>query len=220
MPPTSNSKPLVSIITPTWQRNDLLVSTVEHVAAQTYRPLEHIIVSDGTDPELRRVLWVNGHRPDDVLYSGREVPLKLIELGHNTSGAWPESFGVAPLTVGMLIAKGDYQLWWSDDDRALTRQHISKLVDLLEQTGASFVYPQVRIWRRDDPSGPETKTIGTEPPVHGQITHFLYRRELLRYGTPYFGSHPCDIALVNLWLARHEPYAMLPEVTYSHRLDQ
>jgi len=213
-------RPLVSVITPTWQRHDLLLETVRHLGEQDYPNLELVVVSEGPDRELRHQLWAAGNRPVDLFTDGGRMSLSLYELGRNFSGMWPESFGVAPLTVGMFMARGDLQLWWSDDDRALTTEHVSKLVAHLERTGAGFVYPKVRIWRNGEPDGPETSVIGTDPPRHGQITHFLYRVELLRYGPPSFGSHPCDIALVNHWLSRGVACSMLDEVTYTHRLDQ
>jgi len=58
--------PRVSVITPTWQRHDLLLSrTVPSVQAQRYPSVEHIIVSDGPDPELKDKLaqpWTDGWR--------------------------------------------------------------------------------------------------------------------------------------------------------------
>jgi GT2 family glycosyltransferase len=42
-------RPLVSVITPTWQRHELLLEAIENVRQQTYRPIEHVIVSDGPD---------------------------------------------------------------------------------------------------------------------------------------------------------------------------
>ena len=46
--------PTVSVITPTWQRHDLLLNRcVPSVAAQDHPAVEHVIVSDGPDPDLR-----------------------------------------------------------------------------------------------------------------------------------------------------------------------
>jgi glycosyltransferase involved in cell wall biosynthesis len=39
---------LVSVVTGTWHRHELLMEAIKNVRAQTYRPLEHVIVSDGT----------------------------------------------------------------------------------------------------------------------------------------------------------------------------
>ena len=210
-------RPLVSIVTPTWRRHELLVETVSHLRLQDYPNIEHIVVSDGPDWERQRLLY----ETENVQPS--QPPLRTVRftaLGHNYSGLWPESFGVAPLTVGMLLARGEYQLWWSDDDRALTPSHVSQLVGLIESTGADFVYPKVRIWRNGNPDGPETGVIGSDPPRHGQITHFMYRASLLRLCLPRLGCHPVDIDLVEQWMARGATWRMLDAVTYEHRLDQ
>jgi len=202
------TRPLVSVVTPTWQRPDLLEETVDHVAEQDYPNVEHIIVSDGPDELVTRDYGFPG--------DGRRVA-----LGRNWSGLMPESFGIAPLLVGYLMARGDYIMPWCDDERALTRDHISRLVDLLESSGADFVYPKVRIWRNGNPAGPETKTIGTDPPEYCQITHMLFRASCLhRFGMPRWGTHPVDWSLVDDWMKAGATWAMLDDVTFSHRLDQ
>ena len=45
--------PLVSVITPTWQRHALLLDRcIPSVAAQDYPNVDHVVVSDGPDPAL------------------------------------------------------------------------------------------------------------------------------------------------------------------------
>ena len=45
--------PTVSVVTPTWQRHDLLMDRcIPSVAAQDYPDVEHVICSDGPDPDL------------------------------------------------------------------------------------------------------------------------------------------------------------------------
>lgn len=218
-------RPLVSIITPTWQRHDLLVETIKHVRQQDYPNIEHVIVSDGPDGRLMAyaaedtTAWYSRDYPN-FNPDAADYPVRWYFLGRNYSSLCPDSFGVAPLTLGMLVARGDYQLWWSDDDRALTTSHVSRLVSLLESRAVDFVYPKVRIWRNGNPDGPETQIIGTDPPRHGQITHFLYRAELIQRGMPKWRTHPIDIALVSEWMSRGARWAMLNEVTFEHRLDQ
>ena len=133
----------------------------------------------------------------------------------------PSSFGIAPLTAGYLLARGEYVMPWCDDERALTPDHISRLVELLESSGADFVYPKVRIWRNGDPDGPETAIIGTDPPAYCQITHYLFRADnLARFSMPRWGSHPVDWSMVSDWMAAGARWAMLDDCTFTHRLDQ
>jgi len=204
---------LVTVITPTWQRHDLLVECMANVAKQLYDNIEHVVVSDGPDGVLNSYMrgWPNALRA---------VPVTYVELGRNWTSIIPNSFGVAPLLVGSLVAKGDYQMWWCDDERAYTQHHIDMLVDLLEEGDYDFVYPRVCIWRNGDPNGPEGTVIGSEPPRHGQITHFLYKAELMREVQLKFGEDPCDWAIVDAWLKKNFKYKLLPHTTFEHRLDR
>jgi cellulose synthase/poly-beta-1,6-N-acetylglucosamine synthase-like glycosyltransferase len=215
-----DDRPLVSVICPTWNRHDLLLETIHHIQQQTYPNIEMVVVSDGPDRALRHKLWAAGNRPADLFTEGGRLSLSLYELGRNFSGAWPESFGVAPLTVGYLLAQGEYLMPWCDDERALVLDHVSKLVAHIEASGADFVYPKVRIWRVGQPDGPETDIVGSDPPQHGQNTHYMLRATTLRKGLPRMGTHPCDISLVQDWMAAGASWSMLDECTFSHRLDQ
>lgn len=214
------SRPLVTVCTPTWQRPDLLAETIRHVREQDYRPLEHVIVNDGEDDWFDEAMNDSAYE-HSFCPSEEFVPLRFVELGRNWSGLMPESFGIAPLTVGYLLARGDYVMSWCDDERALVPDHISRLVDLLESSGADFVYPRVKIWRVGDPDGPETAVIGTDPPEYCQITHYLARASCFwRFGMPRWGTHPVDWSLIDDWMKAGAIWAMLPECTFEHRLDQ
>lgn len=190
---------LVSVITPTWQRPELLAKCIENVKLQTYKNIEHIIVSDGP---------VNGDENN------------LLELGFNTSSLLHNSFGIGPLVVGMLRAKGKYQIWLSDDDE-MDNTHIEKLINLIENSGCDFVYSKCRFYWKDYDKD-TGYDIGTVPPRVGQITNFLYRTELLyRPGCmPVFGEHPIDWNLVRRWIETGATYTMLDEVTFYHRADR
>jgi GT2 family glycosyltransferase len=216
----------VSIITPTWQRHALLRETIDDVRRQTYRPLEHVVVSDGTDETLRHaLLGANGPpppklRPGEMMYRWQpwpHPPVRFVELGRNWSTFLPRSFGIAPLSVGALLARGEYQMWLCDDER-MQPDHVEHLVELIERTGADFVYPQVLMWK---PSHPGVAwTIGADPPKHGQITNFLYRASALRkamyrFDIPVEG----DWDLVSRWMEAGASWAMSDRCTISHRAD-
>lgn len=212
-----SERPLLSVITPTWRRHELLLECVENVQAQTYPNLEHIIVSDGPDPDLDHVLWARGHRPSDTFRSTR---LRLFELGRNWSTFLKDSYCAAPVMVGQMLARGEYHCIWSDDERALPH-HLTAMVDLLESSGADFVYPVVQFYRNGQP--PEHGyQIGSDPPQHGQITHWLSRASMLDKAKGPYRTH---VGLANDWefvsrsMAGGATWAMLPELTFSHRAD-
>ena len=114
--------PRVSVITPTWQRHDLLLSrTVPSVQAQRYPSVEHIIVSDGPDPELKDKLaqpWTDGWR--NLWYHELSV--------HDEA----EHFGAPARNAGLELASGTY-VTYCDDDDSLRPCHCYLLAEALTQ---------------------------------------------------------------------------------------
>jgi nucleotide-binding universal stress UspA family protein len=218
------TRPLVSVITPTWQRAELLRAAIENVREQVYRPLEHVIVSDGRDDELvavmRRWGFVSAMRLVEAGRNagGADVPIQTVHLGRNWSTYLPESFCAAPTTVGMLVASGAYQTWLADDER-MDPEHIASLVAALEETGADFAYSRVRMHAVGQ--APEDGyDIGADPPTLGQITNCLYRAEVLKHGLYPFGfGMLSDWACIQRWISAGATWAFVPRVTLTHRYD-
>lgn len=216
------NKPLVSIVIPTWQRHELLFATLRNIRKQTYAGddksyalcLEIIVIIDGLDYELQRKL---------INYSAMFFyGIRTIMLGRNWSGLAPTSFGIAPLIVGYLSARGQYIMPWCDDERALVPDHIENLVNIMDSNDEiDYVYPRVHIWRNGTPNSKENAIIGVYPPVHGQITHYMFRPEnFIRFGFPDWGSDPVDWSLIQKWIANGAIGFMTNEVTFEHRLDR
>lgn len=220
------ARKLVSIVTGTWQRHELLMEAIETIRAQTYRPLEHVIVSDGPDPELRKL--VEAARIDHVTsamkpkLSGldRVVPITFVELGRNWSSVLTDSMSAVPFGVANWLAKGDYQCWLADDER-MTPDHVESLVDLLEEKGVDFVYPLVELYWNGRPE--KRWTIGTDPPRSGNVTHALHKTELLDVVGGGFRVHVgsmSDWDQFERWMAAGKTWAMLDRVTLTHRVDK
>jgi glycosyltransferase involved in cell wall biosynthesis len=212
-----SDRKLVSVLTPTWGRHDLLMACIENVRAQTYRPLEHIIVSDGPDPELRALIEgcseEDRRRLDTKHYPG-DVPIRFVELGRNWSTFLPDSRCVAPMAVAQLLARGDYQTWWSDDERMIP-EHIELLVTALENEGAD--YGRCRFYRTTPDQGID---IGIATPVVGQITNCLHRTDLLKRGLfPFFKGQTSDFACIERWMQAGATWAFVPLVTMTHKAD-
>lgn len=209
---------LVSVITQTWQRHDLLTACIENVRQQTYRPLEHIVVSDGQDDMLRGAMEMQRQSyraalPDDV-------PVRFVELGRHWTGLLRDSYAAAPLAVGQMLARGDYQVWLADDDR-MDADHIASLIDLIETEGVDFVYSQIRMWPRNGtPEG--YGVVGMAPPQFGQIGCPLYRLSLLDLARGPYRTHvgrAGDWEFVERAVAGGATWAFLPRATWSHRID-
>ncbi len=195
---------------------------LENVRAQTYRPLEHIIVSDGPDPELRTLVMEDialhdGQR--DILHSDEiPVPIRFVELGRNWSTYLTNSHACVPFMVANYLAAGEYQLWWSDDERALVPDHVEVLVDFLEAGGYDFVSPLLEVYRADRPE--ERWIVGANPPENGTISHCLHKTSLLDIGgfRPHVGSGS-DWDQAERWLDAGAKFGLLQRVTFSHRSD-
>jgi glycosyltransferase involved in cell wall biosynthesis len=207
-------RPLVSVITPTWQRQDLLLEAMANVRAQTYRPIEHVIVSDGQHPGLEWLVKLDGA----YRASGDHVAVTFVELGRNWSTFLPESFCAAPNVVGQLVARGEYQAFLADDER-MDPDHVASLVDALEAAGADFAYGRVRMWWAG--TSPERGwEIGAPSPQCGQITNALYRTDLLKRGLYPFGAGmTSDWACISQWMDKGATWAYVDRVTLTHRVD-
>lgn len=206
-------RPLVSVITGTWQRHDLLMEMIENIRAQTYRPLEMIIVSDGPDSALATDLVMRGQPWVEA------PPIRFVELGRNWSSFLAASLSAVPFQVAQWLARGDLLLWCADDER-FEPDHIESLVDLLQRTDSDFVYSRCRVWSVD--STPDDYTeIGTDPPQLGQVTNALYRAELLDYrGFREHVGSGSDWDQVDGWMQAGARWAMLDRATMSHRRDK
>lgn len=209
------TRKLVSAVTGTWQRHDLLMEAIDNLRAQTYRPLEHVIVSDGGDPELRAK--IDAIRQDD------DIPIVFAELGRNWSTFLTNSFSAAPFMTAQLMAHGDLQVWMADDERWLDPDAITKLVDILEEYDCDFSYSQQRMWWADQPE--KTCLIGTNPPQNGTITNALYRADALDKGMlfrPHVGTGTDWDAISRTMNHPGKPrtrWAFLREPLLEHRVD-
>jgi glycosyltransferase involved in cell wall biosynthesis len=110
-------RPLVSVVIPTYYRNDRLRGAIESVTAQSH-PTEIIVVDDSGEGHARPVT-----EEDDVTY---------VELSSNL-GSNPAR------TVGAEHAAGEFVQFLDDDDRLLDGK-FSRQVPLLERSGVGVAY--------------------------------------------------------------------------------
>jgi len=190
-------QPLVSVVTATYQRPELLTERcIPSVRAQTYQPLEHLIVIDGPDPALAWTLEHLGYRTDPG-ERGR-----VVELGRN----WG-MVGNAARAAGAWLATGDW-LAYLDDDNTYLPGHIEAMVAEAARTGADLV---CTAWRM-----PDGAVWGWTPPGTNRTdaSSFLHRRELLTLSCWQPGDgYASDGALIDRWVARGVRWSFLKEPT-------
>jgi glycosyltransferase involved in cell wall biosynthesis len=184
---TTPIPPTVSVVTPTWGRHDLLLERcIPSVQAQTYPLVEHIIVSDGPDPELRQILRPDGSREHDLWFA--ELP------EHEPSEHWGHlaRLTATDLASGSLIA-------YCDDDDSLRPEHCARhAAALLAHPEAGF-----SVSRMLAHGGPHSTVIGHGRLAAGNVGSpmIVHRKEILKHGTWETASWLEDWELVAQWLA-------------------
>ncbi|MSR74106.1 MAG: glycosyltransferase [Planctomycetes bacterium] len=140
-----SKQPLVSVITRTRNRPELLAEAVASVAAQTWPQVEHIIVNDG------------GCNVDSVLApylpTRRIVLLEPGAVGRCKAG-----------NLGLQAAQGEW-IAWLDDDDLYYPQHLTNMVPRLVQSGLRVGYSDPHCIRqsRDSVTGAWTEVSRTVP---------------------------------------------------------
>src|ERR1041385_7984579 len=108
---SSQTQPLVSVVTPTYNQASFVRDTIESVLSQDYPAIEYQIIDDGSTDETPRILEE---------YAGRA----RIER-HQNRGQTPT------INKGWERATGDILTWLNSDDTFLPRA-VSIAVDYLE----------------------------------------------------------------------------------------
>lgn len=114
---------LVSVIVPSFNRGKLLPSVMESIKSQTYRPIELVVIDDGSTDDSSRVVaaWAEANsdaRDFRVLYHRQE----------NQGLA-------AARNAGFRKSVGEFVVWHDSDDLMLP-QRVELAVERIQQTGA------------------------------------------------------------------------------------
>jgi cellulose synthase/poly-beta-1,6-N-acetylglucosamine synthase-like glycosyltransferase len=195
--------PLVSVITPAWQRYERLLNRcIASVQAQTYQRVEHIVVGDGPDPGLADLMG--------QLMSSSAIyhPVRFFQLAeHDPERHW----GHYARLRGIEESAGEY-IAYVDDDDALRPEHVRLLAEALTRNpDAAWAYSVMASHSQHG-----TVEIGYQGyPAEGQIgtPMIMHRREILEHGTWGPASSVEDWNLVKRWLDAGQQYVHVPEVT-------
>jgi glycosyltransferase involved in cell wall biosynthesis len=179
--------PAVSVITPTWGRHEMLMSRcIPSVLAQEFKGTEHIIVSDGPDPQLAYRLGPNG--PD-----GRRNLLYYELASHSPD----KHYGHLARLAGIEYASADL-ITYCDDDDALRKSHVSEMARALNNSPeAGFAVSRMM---SHGPSGPAVVGWGALGCGNVGTPMLMRHRWVLEHGTWGPASQYEDWELVERWL--------------------
>lgn len=190
----------MSVITPTWQRHDLLLDRcVPSVQEQSWPRFEHVIVSDGPDPELARHPW-----PPGVRYL--ELPR------HPENARW----GHLARLHGIMSSYGQV-IAYLDDDDAYRPGHLEAVTGaLLADPLAGFAVPRMIAHTRFGQA-----RIGDGALAHGRVgtSMIAHWREILDTATWEDETMAPDWDLVRRWLDAGIRYASVDAVTVDYYPD-
>ena len=111
-----SSEPLVSVIIPSYNRENSIIRSVDSVLKQTYQNIELIVVDDGsTDSTV------------NLLNEIKDSRLRVLELKSNAGAS-------AARNAGIKIAKGSY-IAFHDSDDVWVLDKLKTQLDLIEGTG-------------------------------------------------------------------------------------
>ena len=155
-PDSIECRPLVSIVTPVYNRADLVGEAIESALAQTYRPIEVIVVDDGSTDSIKEA--IEPYR--DAIRFVRQ-----------------ENRGVSNArNHGVRLAKGDY-LHFLDSDNLLSADAVDRWIEACRCVGdaeISYCPPLPRWWTslrpgflRPPNGGPDCPTTD----LMGVVTH-------------------------------------------------
>jgi glycosyltransferase involved in cell wall biosynthesis len=188
---------LVTVITATWRRHgELTGGCIPSVREQEHPAVEHLVISDGPDPELREILAAPG--PGNLRY--HELP------AHDEHPHW----GGPARRAGLELAAGDYIAYCDDDDR-LRPRHCALLAAALDaHPEAGFAVS--RMLSRQ-PLG--DLVIGAGELAAGDVgtPMIMHRRDILDIATWGEPSAFEDWNLVWAWLSAGVPHVRVGEVT-------
>jgi GT2 family glycosyltransferase len=115
---------LVSVIIPVFNRKEMLLQAVRCVGAQTYRPVELILVNDGSTDGTREVC--------DRIAATASLPVHVVHRANGGPGAARES--------GRLVARGEFLQYLDSDDCLEPRKLERQVADLVANPGSALSY--------------------------------------------------------------------------------
>jgi glycosyltransferase involved in cell wall biosynthesis len=121
------SKDLVSVVIPAYNAEEYVANAIKSVLSQSYRPIEIVLVDDGSkDSTIQVARQIIDQTQDNV-------DMKIIGLGRNTGTA-------NALNAGFSQARGRFISWLSADDEFIDVNKTTIQAECMRRTGACWSY--------------------------------------------------------------------------------
>lgn len=177
--PGDGERGLASVVIPTYNRASLLTRAVRSVLGQTHRPLEVVVVDDGSDDETPQIL--------EGL--AREAAAQSVRFEHRRTD---RAGAPAARNVGARSSRGEFLQFLDSDDELLPKK-ISRCVAMLEEPHLAFCstdYVERDVERADSDTRTYLRRRSSDPADH--LLHNklntpapLYRRSALAEVGPW-----------------------------------
>lgn len=197
---------LVSTIIPVYNRPEMVLRAIDSVLAQTHRPIEIIVVDDGSTDSTYDVLVKKAHVHDGI-----------VVLQQDNAGP-----GVAR-EKGRKIAKGEY-IQYLDSDDTLLPDKFSVQIAALETSGADISYGKTELVSDIGDSTIDVSIRATGE-YREQLFPYLLHERWWFTATPLFTRKIVDKAIGWLPLINEEDWAyesgmgaLSAKLTYSNQL--
>ena len=178
---------LVSVIVPTFNRADLIGETLRSVVAQTYRPIELVVVDDGSTDCTREVV---------ERFAGEAGPdLRVRYVAQENRGV------SAARNRGLVESRGEFIQYLDSDDLLRADKLALQVGELARRPELDFVYSGSAMFSEipDDSATPYTGLPTSDPlvtcvgshPLPWRTDSGVYRRRLCVEAGPWDESLYC-----------------------------
>jgi glycosyltransferase involved in cell wall biosynthesis len=127
-------KPKISVIIPTYNRGNLLIQALDSVFAQTYRPIELVVIDDGSTDTTEQQL---SYWRDKI---STDTGFVFIYHRQDNLGA------PAARNKGIEISSGEYIQFFDSDDLLLPEKLNKQVSFMIENPEIDFVYSRAQIF--------------------------------------------------------------------------